>query len=116
MKAPVARKSPPSEWKDLMPRQPKDTDRGMESDPGDLTEDRNVRSGWLPPRNVEALAKGGKVKRVAGKPIGKEDGLIAVQKGEYVIRKAAVQKHGAKKMAAVNRGTAKITVPKRGKR
>lgn len=63
-----------------------------------------------------SMAKGGKITRVAGKPVGKEDGLIAVQKGEFVVRKAAVQKHGPAKMAAVNKGTARITIPKGGKR
>ena len=49
-------------------------------------------------------SKGGPVKSVAGKPIGKDDGLIAAQKGEYVVRKAAVKKIGMPAMQAINRG------------
>lgn len=58
------------------------------------------------------LAKGGKITRTAGPKVGKEDGLIAVQKGEYVVRKDATQKYGPAKMAAVNKGTARIETPK----
>lgn len=48
--------------------------------------------------------KGGKITRVAGKPIGKEDGLIAAQKGEYVIRKSAAKKLGTGVLNTINRG------------
>lgn len=68
------------------------------------------------PTKDDKASRGGKITRVAGNPVGKEDGLIAVQKGEFVVRRAAVQKHGPKKMAAVNAGTARITVPKGVKR
>jgi hypothetical protein len=49
-------------------------------------------------------ARGGKIKQVAGKPIGKDDGLIPAQKGEWVIRKSAVKKLGNKVLSQVNKG------------
>jgi hypothetical protein len=49
-------------------------------------------------------ATGGKIKRTAGPKIGKDDGLIPAQKGEYVIRKSAVKKLGTKVLDQVNRG------------
>lgn len=104
-------------WKDRLDRaRPgKDIDRAMPVDPGEASRDENefraLRGG---PSRI-GLAKGGKVKRVAGKPIGKEDGLIAAQKGEFVIRKAAVKKYGDRKMAAVNAGTARVSTPKKRK-
>ena len=36
-----------------------------------------------------------------------------MQKGEYVVRKAATRKYGSRKMAAVNAGTAKVSAPKK---
>jgi hypothetical protein len=51
-----------------------------------------------------AAMKGGKIKRTAGPSIGKDDGLIPAQKGEYVIRKSAVKKLGTKVLDQVNRG------------
>lgn len=65
------------------------------------------------PDELGGYKKGGKIKRVAGKPIGKDDGVIAAQKGEYVVRKAAAQKYGARKLGAVNRGTARISAGKK---
>lgn len=92
------------------------TDPNIRIDPSPATADRNVVRG-LPPKNPEdneqGLAKGGRVTRPIGGKRGKDDGLIAAQKGEFVVRKSSAQKYGPKKMAAVNRGTAKITAPKR---
>ncbi|HXJ61863.1 MAG TPA: hypothetical protein VNU68_34930 [Verrucomicrobiae bacterium] len=68
------------------------------------------------PEKPPQKAKGGKVTKVAGKPVGRDDGLIAAQKGEHVIKRASAQKYGDRKMAAVNRGTAKVTMPKGSKR
>jgi hypothetical protein len=45
-----------------------------------------------------------------GPKIGKEDGLIAAQKGEYVIRKKSAQKLGTKTLDHINR---KGTLPGR---
>jgi hypothetical protein len=59
--------------------------------------------------------KGGAVRKVTGKPIGRDDGLIAAQRGEYVVKRASVQKYGEPKMAAVNAGTAKITTRRKSK-
>lgn len=49
-------------------------------------------------------AKGGKVTHVSGQPVGKDDGLIAAQKGEFVVRKSAVKKLGIKTMDEINKG------------
>lgn len=95
-----------------------ETDRYMQIDPSPATTDKNVVRG-LPPKNPhdneQGLAKGGKVTRPVGGKRGKEDGLVAVQKGEHVIKKSSARKYGDKKMAAVNKGTAKVTT-KGGKR
>jgi hypothetical protein len=53
---------------------------------------------------VPGQRKGGMIKRVAGRPIGKDDGLIPAQRGEYVIRKSAVQKLGTRALSQVNKG------------
>ena len=55
------------------------------------------------------MAKGGKVKHVTGKPVGKDDGMIPAKRGEYVVKKSSTTKYGPAKMAAVNKGTAKVT-------
>lgn len=47
---------------------------------------------------------GGRIRKVAGKPIGKEDGLIAAQRGEYVVKKSAVKKLGTKALNTINKG------------
>jgi hypothetical protein len=54
--------------------------------------------------DVPGSAKGGKIRRVAGKPIGKDDGLIPAQKGEFVVRKSAVKKLGERALGTINRG------------
>jgi hypothetical protein len=54
--------------------------------------------------NAPGYAKGGKVKKT---------GTAKVHKGEQVIKKAAAQKYGAKKLGAVNRGTARISAGKK---
>lgn len=86
----------------------------MAIDPSPSTSDKNTVRG-LPPRDMGdqdvAMRKGGKVTRVAGPKRGKEDGAIAVQKGEFVVKKSAAKKYGDKKMEAVNQGAAKIVAP-----
>jgi uncharacterized protein YdaT len=52
--------------------------------------------------------KGGKIESTEGPPIGKDDGIIAAQKGEYVIRKSAVEKYGTKFLDSINEGTHKV--------
>lgn len=83
------------------------TDPGIRIDPSPATTDRNVVRG-MPPRNPEdneqGMARGGKVKAT---------GPVKVHKGEHVIKRASSQKYGDKKMTAVNKGTAKVTAPKR---
>ncbi len=50
------------------------------------------------------MARGGKITEVAGKPIGKDDGLIAAQRGEFVVKKSAVKKLGMAVMNEINKG------------
>lgn len=52
----------------------------------------------------EGQARGGKIRHTAGPRIGKDDGLIPAQKGEFVIRKSAVKKLGSKVLGQVNKG------------
>jgi hypothetical protein len=49
-------------------------------------------------------ARGGKIKQVAGKPVGKDDGLIPAQRGEYVVKKSAVNKLGTGVLNTINKG------------
>jgi hypothetical protein len=49
-------------------------------------------------------ARGGRIKHTAGPRIGKDDGLIPAQKGEYVVRKSAVKKLGTRVLNQVNKG------------
>lgn len=56
--------------------------------------------------------KGGPIKKTYGPRIGKEDGIIAAQKGEYVVRKSAVNKLGKKTLDTINRGK----IPDKGAR
>jgi hypothetical protein len=52
----------------------------------------------------DGKARGGKIAHVAGKPIGKDDGVIPAQKGEFVVRKSAVKKLGDAALNEVNKG------------
>lgn len=91
------------------------TDPDIRVDPSPATSDKNVVRGMAPKNpddNEQGLAKGGTVKKVVGGKRGKDDGVIAAKRGEFVVRKEAAAKYGPAKMAAVNKGTAKITVPK----
>ena len=54
--------------------------------------------------DTEPLAKGGKIRSTAGPRVGKDDGFIPAQKGEYVIRKSAVKALGTRALAQVNKG------------
>lgn len=56
------------------------------------------------PMDVPGSAKGGKIKRTSGPRIGKDDGLIPAQRGEYVVRRSAVKKLGTKVLDKVNKG------------
>jgi hypothetical protein len=57
--------------------------------------------------------QGGKIKHTSGKPVGKDDGMIPAKRGEYVVKKSSTAKYGPAKMAAVNKGTAKVTKGKK---
>lgn len=61
-------------------------------------------TGGVPVMAGGGNARGGKIKQVAGKPIGKDDGLIPAQRGEWVIRKSAVKKLGNAAMSQINKG------------
>lgn len=52
----------------------------------------------------DAYARGGRIKHTSGPRIGKDDGLIPAQRGEYVVRKAAVKKLGTKVLGKINQG------------
>lgn len=100
--------------RDAIDRKPTARDKQMENVfTPDLYQGRDKYPATTGDDKPQGAAKGGKITRVAGKPVGKEDGLIAAQKGEFVIKRASVRKYGDEKMAAVNRGTAKVTAPKR---
>lgn len=55
-------------------------------------------------RGSLGLAEGGMIEHVSGGPIGKDDGLIAAQRGEYVVRKDAVKKLGKDTLEEINKG------------
>jgi hypothetical protein len=57
-----------------------------------------------PDQQTGGLARGGKIRRTSGPRIGKDDGLIPAQKGEYVVRKSAVNKLGTKTLNTINKG------------
>lgn len=117
MKPPVARRAQPREWKDRIPRQGRDPGDypSVFDELDDATRDNNVSDGPAARRGAVQMKAGGKVTKVTGPKRGKEDGLIAVQKGEFVVKKSVTRKQGDRKMAALNAGKAKV-VPKRGKR
>lgn len=52
----------------------------------------------------QSLARGGKIKHTSGPKIGKDDGLIPAQRGEYVVRKSAVNKLGTRALNTINKG------------
>lgn len=49
-------------------------------------------------------AKGGKIAKVVGQKIGRDDGLIPAQVGEYVVKKSAVKKLGTAFLDQINKG------------
>lgn len=80
-----------------------DTGADMAINPSPATKDKNeLRELQL--GQQQGMAKGGKVKAT---------GPVKVHKGEQVIKRSSADKYGSRKMAAVNRGTAKVTTPKR---
>jgi hypothetical protein len=57
-------------------------------------------------------SRGGRIRSTSGPKIGKDDGLIPAQKGEYVVRKSAVNKLGSKVLGQINKGH----LPRKGAR
>jgi hypothetical protein len=55
-------------------------------------------------RPTGPYAEGGKIKRTAGPAIGRDDGLIPAQKGEFVVKKSAVKKLGDATLEEINKG------------
>lgn len=112
---PPSSESTPPGWRDRVDTQNPgrwSTDPTMNRDADALSTDRNnlPPSGPGPQNQPRTFSRGGKVTRVSGPPVGKEDGKVLVQKGEFVVRKAAVKKYGPE-LTAVNKGKARITVP-----
>jgi hypothetical protein len=66
--------------------------------------DEAQRRNYTPRKSEDQHSKGGKIKSTSGPPIGKDDGLIPAQKGEYVVRKSAVKKLGTAALNQVNKG------------
>jgi hypothetical protein len=60
----------------------------------------------------EGYRRGGRIRSTSGPKIGKDDGLIPAQRGEYVVRKAAVNKLGTKVLGQINKGH----LPRKGAR
>lgn len=74
-----------------------------------------IRASQPPTYNPDMLkrlgeASGGEINQTAGPRIGKDDGIIPVQRGEFVIKKSAVVKYGIDLLTAINDGRARITV------
>lgn len=96
-----AKSAPPATWPENLART-----RPARDDPEPMntgarvpgTRDENEIDPTAP-----GYARGGKVKRT---------GPAIVHKGEQVVRKAAAKQYGPAKMAAVNKGTAKISARK----
>lgn len=88
------------------------------ADPGDTmntdalapgTQDNIERANLSPAQGIKYApgvqrARGGEIKEVAGKPIGKDDGIIAAQRGEFVVKKSAVKKLGSAVLNEINKG------------
>jgi hypothetical protein len=81
--------------------------------PPPVGEDPNDYGYVGPGERMPSYRRGGAIKRTSGPRIGKDDGLIPAQRGEYVIRKSAVKKLGTKALGQVNRG--KLPAAKRGR-
>jgi hypothetical protein len=64
------------------------------------------------PDETGPMARGGKIRRTSGPRIGRDDGLIPAQKGEYVVRKSAVKKLGTGVLNTINKGR----LPQKAKR
>ncbi len=65
------------------------------------------KKGWTGatrPPGPDEKSNGGKITEVAGKPIGKDDGIIAAQRGEFVVKKSAVKKLGSAVLNEINKG------------
>lgn len=79
--------------------------QGMNKGGGDSgTPDTSMLGGAGPGNPTAGVRKGGPIRKTHGPKIGKEDGLIAAQKGEYVIRKSAVKKLGTRVLSQINKG------------
>ena len=50
------------------------------------------------------MKRGGTIKHTSGPPIGKDDGLIAAQRGEFVVKRSAVKKLGETALNEINKG------------
>ena len=67
--------------------------------------------------NVQTMSEGGKVNSNTGQKVrgmGADTQMVALQPGEIVMSKPAVQYHGANKLLAMNKEGGGTNVPKRG--
>jgi len=67
--------------------------------------------------NVQTMSEGGKVNSNTGKKVkgmGADTQMVALQPGEIVMSKPAVQYHGANKLLAMNKEGGGTNVPKQG--
>jgi hypothetical protein len=67
--------------------------------------------------NVQAMSEGGKVNSNTGQKVrgmGADTQMVALQPGEIVMSKPAVQYHGANKLLAMNKEGGGTNVPKQG--
>jgi hypothetical protein len=78
----------------------------MKGSKGDASPGPNdgLTGGEGPGNPTAGARKGGPIKKTYGPKIGREDGIIAAQKGEYVVRKSAVKKLGKHVLDTVNKG------------
>jgi len=84
----------------------KDAEKKAEKKPGSGLDKNDKNPEWTKPDDPlpGLYARGGKIRRTSGPKVGKDDGLIAAQKGEFVVRKSAVNKLGTKALNTINRG------------
>jgi hypothetical protein len=84
---------------------------GGGSDMTPKTADTTLTGGAGPGNPTAGARKGGPIRKTFGPKLGREDGVIAAQKGEYVIKKAAAKKLGRGVLDTINKGK----LPQKGK-
>jgi hypothetical protein len=77
---------------------------GSGSDTGKVLPGSDMSGGTGSPVAGGGSRKGGPIRKTYGPKLGKEDGVIAAQRGEYVVRKSAAKKLGKSALDTINRG------------